>query len=105
MDHHGWEFILFCLVRLWNASVWPAAMVIVAVVFRKQIAAGFEALATKIEGLIEAQLSGLGNLKFKTPEVVNLKDGPGVKSTEIVEDDLKLGRSSVNPSKPDPIAL
>jgi hypothetical protein len=69
MDHHGWEFVVYCLIRLYEVSVWPVFILALVYIFRESCNTGLEAIMKKIGDLIEIRAMG-GSAKFRRPEKV-----------------------------------
>jgi hypothetical protein len=69
MDHHGWEFGLYSLVRIYEVSVWPACLLVAICLFRQEVRSGIKSIAAKMEHLIELRVSrSSATAKFKPPQ-------------------------------------
>ena len=68
MDHHGWEFVIFALVRIYEVSVWPASVLIAVCLFRQEFRGGINAMMAKLEHLIELKVTRTSaSAKFNPP--------------------------------------
>ena len=78
MEHNGIEYFVYLGAHLVERALWPAAVIFVAIAFRKEI-------GRKVEHLIEVTI--LGNRAKFQPQKIDLKSGPWGKITG--EDDEK----------------
>jgi hypothetical protein len=68
MDHHGWEYIVYSLVRIYEVSVWPGAILMATYLFRQPVRSGINAIVAKLDHLIEVRLTRTSaSAKFKPP--------------------------------------
>jgi hypothetical protein len=81
MDHHGWEFGLSCLVRIYEISVWPGCVLIAICLFRQEFRGGIKAIMAKLEHLIELKVTRTSaSARFhKPPQETVTPDQLGIK--------------------------
>jgi hypothetical protein len=57
MEHHGWEFVVFCLTGLVGTISWPIVVVITVWVFRKEWEKGIRAIHQKFGEIAKVRIS------------------------------------------------